>query len=984
MFERDAKPHFFALPPGANFPRALVAGLVDRLGDSPPDQLARVTIYLNSARMLRHVRETFSDHGARLLPRLRLIADIGADPLRGVRPAVSGLRRRLELAQLVSRLLEREADFAPGAAAFDLADSLARLMDEMQGEGVPPGALERAGLAENHAAHWERSLAFIRIVARYFGPDAQPDAEARQRLAVEALAERWKSAPPQEPVIVAGSTGSRGATQVLMQAVAGLPAGAVVLPGFDFDMPEFAWKSLCSGPFAAEDHPQYRFLRLCEIVGCNSADIRRWQDGTAPNPMRNRVISLSLRPAPVTDQWMSEGRALGDLAAATSELTLIEAQTQRQEALSIALCLRRAAGDGRRAALITPDRTLTRRVAAALDRWRIIPDDSAGQPLSQTAPGRLLRHTAQLIGKPVATETLLVLLKHPLTATGAGARGDHLRFTRDLELKLRRHGPPFPTSEDLSTWAAGYGEDARKAWAEWLGSLIDGARDRREQPLSTWVERHLAMTEAFAAGPGGGPQGSELWREEAGRVALAAMRELSFEAPHGGNYDPGRYANLITSLLGKATVRQIQAAHPLIAIWGTLEARVQGADLVILAGLNDGVWPEKPSPDPWLSRQMRQKVGLLSPERQVGLSAHDFQQAAGAPEVVLSRAIRDDEAQTVASRWLARLTNLLDGLQEQGGKRALEGMRARGSVWTELAKAMDQPDPDHKIDPAPRPAPRPPVGARSTRLAVTGIRDLIRDPYAVYARHILGLRPLDPLRATADARIRGNVLHLVLERFVGTRPKDESAQAALSRLMAVAESVLLSEVPWPSAQRLWLARLARASEKFIEAESSRAVRGEPVILEERGSVSLQNATFTLTARPDRIDLLEDGRIHIYDYKTGQIPTEAQVRAFDKQLLLEAAMALRGGFRLLGPREVEGVTYIGLGGDAKERTIAIDHDTLDQTWDGLEKLIASYLLRETGYASRRAVFDERREGDYDQLARFGEWQMSDAPKPEDVG
>ncbi len=981
MFDAKTTPSVFALPPGADFPKLLVEGLVERLAGRPPEAMARVTLYLNTSRMLRSVRQSFDAQGAGLLPRLRLITDLGRDPLADLPPAVPPLRRRLELAQLVSRLVEQQRDFAPGAAVFDLADSLARLMDEMQGEGVPPEVLEAPDFAENHAVHWERSLKFIRIVARYFADDAAPDSEARQRRIIEALIKRWLDTPSADPVIVAGSTGSRGATQLFLQAVARLPHGAVVLPGFDFDMPEFAWNSLLSGPYPAEDHPQYRFLPLMQTLNLKPADIGAWHASEPPDPARNRLVSLALRPAPVTDQWMAEGAGLGPLGAATEHLTLIEAPGERAEAIAIALCLRKAAEDGKRAALITPDRNLTRRVTAALDRWGILPDDSGGQPLAQTAPGRLLRHTAALFGRKLTSETLLILLKHPLTATGGADRGNHLRYTRELELKLRRKGPPFPTGEDIKAWAAASGEATRYTWAEWVAAVFFGIEADHEISISTYVETHLALISALAAGPDGTADASELWREEAGQLSLRMMEELHREAGHGGDMRPADYASLIATLLGTGSVRRAEVTHPLIAIWGTLEARVQGAELVILAGLNDGVWPATPAPDPWLSRQMRLKAGLLLPERQVGLSAHDFQQAAAAPEVILSRAIRDSESETVPSRWLARLTNLLQGLPDQDGPAALQSMRDRGHAWLQLGVAMEATE---RVAPATRPAPRPPVEARPRELPVTGIERLIRDPYAVYARTILRLKPLDPLRPMPDARLRGKVLHRLVETFIKTRPDGESQDSARERLLKLAENVLDDEIAWPSARRLWLARLARIADSFVAKEKSRQAAGTPFVMERTGSVSLQNVDFTLTARPDRIDLLDDGRVHIYDYKTGTPPSDKKQRAFDKQLILEAAMAERGGFTELGPREVAGTTYIHLGGDGDEKPGAMEEGLFDAEWDRLGQLITAYLKRETGYIARRAVFETRRAGDYDHLARFGEWQMSDPATPEDVG
>lgn len=979
MFERSDRPRLFALPPGTDFPEALVEGLVARLDTLAPEQAARVELYVNTRRMMRRIREMFDAGGPRILPRLRLVTDLGRDPLAGLPPAVPPLRRRLELARLVQALLAREPDFAAGTAVYDLADSLAALMDEMQSEGVAPARLDDPRLAEDHAAHWERSLAFIRIVARYFEADAPPDPEARQRRVVEALVARWAEAPPDHPVIVAGSTGSRGATALFLEAVARLPQGAAVLPGYDFDMPESVWNSLDSGPMPAEDHPQYRFRRLVRALGLAATEVRPWTSRPAPSPARNRLVSLALRPAPVTDQWMAEGPLLPDLAGATAGLSLIEAPSPRIEALAIALVLRQAAEEGGRAALITPDRMLTRRVIAALDRWGIMPDDSAGRPLALTPPGRLLRHVAALFGQRLTVEALLTLLKHPLVHS-AGARGEHLRHSRDLELALRRRGPAFPAGADLLAWAARQEDAGRDGWARWLAETLDGVETPEDLPLAAHVARHLGVTEALAAGPGGAGTGG-LWQEAAGEEARRAMAELSCEAGHGGSFAPADYADLVGALLQAGSVRQSEVAHPAISIWGTIEARVQGADLVILAGLNEGIWPELPAPDPWLSRRMRHQAGLLSPERRIGLAAHDFQQAVAAPEVVLSRALRDDEAQTVASRWLNRLTNLLRGLEAAGGAAALAGMRGRGQRWAELALALEEPR--RKVPPAPRPAPRPPVAARPAELPVTGISRLIRDPYAVYARHILRLRPLDPLKPSPDARLRGTALHKVVETFIRERPEAESPEAARARLLATAATVLDETIPWPSARRFWLARLDRAADRFILDEAGRQARGRPVLLERPGAVRLDGG-FTLTARPDRIDLFGDGRVHIYDYKTGEPPSPKEQEAFEKQLLLEAAMAERGGFAEIGPRPVEGVTYIGLLGRSGAQRNDLADGIATRTWEELHRLIAAYGRRETGYISRRAVKRERFEGDYDHLARFGEWEMSDPSEPEDVG
>ena len=950
-------PRVFGVPPGVDFAAALVAGLRERMSGAPPEAMARATLWVNSSRMRDRVRGQFTAPG--LLPRIRLVTDL-ADmfPDVALPPPEPPLRRRLQLTQMIARLLDAEPDLAPRSALYDLADSLANLMDEMAGEGVTAQTVAALDVS-NHSQHWARTQRFLGILAPFFGPDASPQAETRRRMVAERLGTIWADRPPQGPVIVAGSTGSRGATALLMQAVAALPQGALVLPGHDFDMPLPVWDAL-GDALTAEDHPQFRTRRLLDRLGLGADAVGRWGATAPAAPARNALVSLALRPAPVTDQWLTEGAALPDLRDATRMVTLIEAPSPRAEALAIALILRQAAQSARPAALVTPDRDLARQVAVALDRWGIVPDDSAGRPLMLTPPGRLLRQVAALFGQRLTGDRLLALLKHPLVHTG-NDRGDHLRLTRDLELHLRRKGPAFPDADFLRTWAAAH--DA-EGWGVWLADQMSGLEPVGERPLSAHLAHHRAVTERLCAGPVDGS--GALWLLAPGAAAQAAIGVLEAEASHGGTLAPHDYADLFDAVLAGQEVRDTITPHPHIRIQGSREARELASDLVILGGLNDAGWPQLPPPDPWLNRQMRVQAGLLLPERRIGLSAHDFQQAIAAPEVVLTRAARGDEAECVPSRWLNRLINLMQGLPDRHGPEALKTMRARGADWLALARALETPV--GATPRAVRPSPCPPLVARPRELPVTGIETLIRDPYAIYARNILRLRGLDPLRVSPDARLRGSVVHKVMEVFARGGVRTSAA------LLAAADSVLGAEVPWPAARILWRARLARVADWVLAFEAAQA--GVPELLETPGAVTLPDLGFTLTARPDRIDRLADGRLHLYDYKTGIPPTAKQQEYFNQQLALQAAMAGKGGFAHLGLADVAAATYVGLGSKPKAEPVDVSPEALDRVWSGLVRLIATYQNVATGYTARRAMFKTTFDSDYDPLSRHGEWDMAD--------
>ena len=974
MFEQQDAPRVFGLPPGVDFPAALVDGILDKFKAQPPEALGRVHLIVNTRRMARRIQSLLAQGNARLLPHISLVTELDQDwTMSNITPPTPPLRRRLELIQLISALLDAQPDLAPRTALYDLAASLATLMDEMEGEGVSPNVIDQLNISDQ-SGHWERIRAFLNIVRHFTEGRGAPGAEARQRQVIERILLRWTSAPPSHPVLLAGSTGSRGTTQMLMQAVAQLPQGAVILPGYDFDTPDHVWASM-GDAMLSEDHPQYRFQALQKALGLDA--VPRWTNALPPSPARAKLVSLALRPAPITDQWLDEGPQLEGIVGAMEGVTLIEAPSHRIEAQVIAMRLREAAETGQTAALITPDRSLTRRVAAALDRWGIVPDDSAGTPLHLSPPGRFLRHVAELARGPLTAEALLTLLKHPLTHTG-GERGTHLRLTRELELHLRRYGPPFPGAADIAGWAAKQTAPMAKDWADWIGRHMAAQDAPDAMSLKVRVTAHLDTAEAIAQGCTT-QHVSQLWQKDAGKPARAICDLLSVEAVHGGDMTATDYAALFAGILQGEQVRSAEQPHSGILIWGTLEARVQGADMMILAGLNEGSWPESQPPDPWLNRALRHQAGLLLPERRIGLAAHDFQQALLTGEVWLTRSARSDEAETVVSRWLNRMQNLLAGLPQQGGGDALSAMRKRGQDWLDRAAQLEAVEP---VTPARRPAPCPPLDARPNRLSVTEIKRLIRDPYAIYAKHVLGLRPLDPLMRAPDALLRGIVLHEVLERFI----KDSMvAPERLTRgaLMDMAEEVLTRDVPWAEARALWLARLERVADWFIETEEARRALATPTAFEARGQAQMADLGFTLVANADRIDIDERGCLHIYDYKTGKPPGAKEQTYFDKQLLLEAAIAQRVGFGDLAPCAVARAVYIGLGSEPGETLAPLEEETPDRVWKGLHDLITAYRDLRQGYVARRAMQGKKESGDYDQLSRFGEWDITDDPAPEEM-
>ena len=962
----------FQEPVGIDFSVSFAAGLRRRMAGEPPEAMARVTLLVNTTRMARRIETALVADGPTLLPRIRSVTDIapllppGDVPVADIEP----LALRLRLTQLVAQLLERSPELAPPSAAFDLASSLSTLLAEMREEGMAPNALTNVATGAL-SAHWARTLQFLTIATDWIDADGALTSAGAQALMLDRLIAHWADHPPKDPVIIAGSTASRAPTRALIEAVLRLPQGAVVLPGVDTDMPEEAWAGLTEddGP-GQQDHPQYRHAALLRNIGLTRDTVARWGDVAPTVPARNALVSLALRPAPVTDAWREEGPALADIATATAGVTLLSAPSPGAEAAAISLGLRAVLAEGRTAALITPDRTLSRQVAAHLDRWGIVPDDSAGTPLNQSAAGRLLLHTAEMRGQAVEAEPLAILLKHPLTGSG-GDRNAHLSNARRLEIGLLRGAPcPFPTPNLVEAWRNAAKSAPSPDWVDWLRDLLAALPAQPDMaPLSDHVEAHLHLVERAVKGLG--TDASTLWSGPSGRTAARVLRQLTEAAPERGNADitVRDYARILSALLQAEEVRDPHSPHPDIMIWGALEARVRTADIVILGGLNDDVWPGQSPPDPWLNRSMRHDAGLRLPDRSIGLSAHDFQLATAGPQVWLSRAVRTSEAESVPSRWLNRLENLLAGIGQKG-RDALADMRERGRRWLDLAARLDAPTPDAPDIRAPRPGPVLPAHVTLDKLSVTGIETLIRDPYAIYARHILKLGAVAPLRQIPDARMRGSTLHEAMEAFARAVPGPLPPDAAV-RLRHALETSLEANAPWPGARRLWLGKFDRVLDAFLADEAERRAKGLPHLIEAKGNLRFETPPFTLTARADRIDDRGD-TVAIYDYKTGDPPSDKAQLYFAKQLLLQAVMVEAGAFPGIAPRNVAEVAYIQVGSKTREVSPkGFGPDLVAQTRKDLLSLIESYRAR-TPFIARLAPDVLSFASDYDQLSRFGEW------------
>ena len=944
----------YTIPSHRSFADALAAGLIGRFGKDPLE-LAQGRILLPNNRAVRAVTDAFvrASGSGLLLPRLIPVGDPELDERVGgaldrvderepIPAAIDATERLLKLASIVRG--------GGSAESLRLAADLARTLDALLVEEIEPRWLRNAvSETSDLARHWEKSLDKLQLIYEQW-PQLLAErgsidlAERRNRL-LHRLADRWEDEPPLGFTVAAGITTAAPAVAALVARVARMRDGMVVLPGLWLSniFPDEEWDALGPDENARGEatHPQFHLKLLLDRLGVARAEVQPWRrsGGAASSPARGRAVANAMAAPQFSHKW----ETLAPTERRLSNIRLAELPDSAAEAQAAALALRKALEtSGKTAALITPDRQLAGRVSALLARWGIEADDSAGKPLSTTPAGTLLLGIASAAAEELAPVPLLALLKHPLVGEG-DERVAWLDAVRELDVRLRGPRPP-----------AGIGglDTHFRALVQW----------QRVRPRIETIDRLLAgptSLSQLAQSLSDAAQrlaGDAAWCGPAGRMAAGLLAALQTSEAAGQLTITAEDAvPLVRQLLDGHAVRPPYGGHPRIFIWGLLEARLQRADLVVLGGLNEGVWPAMPAPDPWLPPKVRATLGMPTLDNRIGLSAHDFASALGAPEVLITRARRDVKSPTVASRFLLRLD-------------AISGRLPRDIPLERLTRALDDPGAPQPVD---RPAPSPAAKQRPDKISVTQVDRLNADPFAFYAQAILKLRSLDPVDADHTAAWKGTAVHEVLQHWL------QHDECDPDKLRGRAEQLLKDEAIHAMLRALWAPRLLEAIDWIAAMERENQAEGRrPLAAEVTGETPLSGVI--VQGRVDRIDRLPGGALAIIDYKTGQPPTQKAVtEGFALQLGLLGLIGRAGGFAGASgdPEAFEYWSLARYRGDFG-RLMCPDKDMapgefLDHAFRNFAEAAGKWLTGDEPFTAKlNPAYAPY--GDYDQLMRLQEW------------
>jgi ATP-dependent helicase/nuclease subunit B len=962
--------HIGAFPPSAPFLPAL-AKLWLAAKASPQDGL----IILPSRRAAQALTAAFleaHDGKALLLPRIIALGNIDETGLLlstgfSIPPAISPVKRQAQLANLI--LAMRGEGGAPQKphAAWMLAAELAALLDEADYAGVDLAKTLPKLVEGELAAHWQKTLMFLRIVTHawpaHLRENGMTNPAARLNALIRAQVTAWQTQPPGQRIWMVAAEGNPAIAD-MAQVVAGLPEGMLLLPGYDPTLDDATWHAL------DDTHAQAGIAWLLAGLGAKRSEITLLPaDEPAAPAGRAAVMSRALLPAASLGAWQVQTTL--DIAG----MKRLQTPDESQNAVAIAMILRDALErPGTTAALVTPDRGLAARVASALKRFGITADDSAGEPLAETPPAVFLRLLARAAASEYAPLPLLCLLKHPLAAGGLPP-GQFRDMGRRLETRALRGPRPGPGFDGIKFRL----KDAPQALLDFVERL-----ELRLAPMA--MAQAVAPAKALRALAEAGealaqtnelPGAAVLWAGEAGIALSELLLDMFSALAELPDMAPGDLPDLLDAILAGVVVRKprVKDGHPRIAIWGIQEAALQTVDIAVLGGLVEGVWPAPAEPGPWLSRPMRKSAGLPSPEQKISQAAHGFfALSCTCPTLVLAAPDRRERAPAVPARWLTRLDAML-----AGGQVSLPQHEA--AQW---AAQLDLPVSRER---RAKPYPRPPLNVRPTKLSISDVGLLMADPYAIYARKILNLRELDELDEESDQSLFGEIVHEGLAGFFG-RDKDAcSAADAVARLTTALHNAMRAKRPRAALEGWWAARLARVAEFIVALEHARrAERGVPLALahELQGDMHLPGG-YVLTGRADRIERAADGSVTLIDYKTGTTPTAKAVEASTApQLPLEAVMAEDGVFGEDYKADVTELTYIKISGraEAGEETRLFGkkpeqlREVIVQAGKALTYLFDKYNDEATAYLAAPHPARENKYDAYAGVSRRAEWGGED--------
>ncbi len=942
----------YNMPSEYSFLDVMASSLLHDFGHDPL-AFRRVTVFLPTRRACRLLAECLlekSQQESLVLPKMYPLADLDDEDIEfqlydknlsaEIKPAISSLERQLILTQCLLKAgfyNERgEVEDLSLSSATHLSQQLCGFLDQVQSERLSLSEMKDL-VPEAYAVHWQKNLDFLNVISqqwpRILESIDKVDPMQRVHLLLEKQTKAWEETPTHDYVIAAGSTGSHKTTAKLLDVIARLPNGTVVLPGLDqsYDVDTSDIKPT---------HPQYGLRALLSFMEVNYRDVSVFQgcaqQGQTPSSEKVTYVNQLMR-----DEYHC-------LPQGEKGLKVVSCATLEEEASVISLYLRDALEkkDIKKAALISMNDDLKGRVQQRLKKWGVDVYMNEGQKLEDLSKGVYLILTARLLFEEFSPHVLMAVLKHPLS---------RLCFESKEIMYIEQQLVRGHVYDSLSSFLEKNSAENLLAIQSLSSAFNDVASDLDVQNFSKKSSAHLVFSEKMLSNHFD-KTGERLWVDEEGQ-ALSSLFEVLLKNAQGlGRVNGAGYVDFISKIFSSQKMAPPSRKLDKIVLLGPLEARLQKFDLTILGGMNEGVWPPDLSENIWLSKSMRASFGLLTPERRVGLAAHDFVQFSAGKNVILTRAEKEMGRSSVPSRWLSKVLKSDPALLDLS--------------FVYLSRRLH-----HQVDGLSfgPPEPVPPIHVRPRSYSVSDVALLTNNPYAFYVHRILKLSPLQPMDSQIGALERGILIHDIFREFVETYHQKWPGDP-YSALLEVAKKYFDSISEENEVTVFWWQQFKQMAKWFVEQEARRQSDVQTSHAEIKGEF-MTDLEILIKAKADRIDVFKDGRVEIIDYKTGMPPRKGDVQTgMAPQLPLEAWILQEGGFPKVRPSQNIVLSYWKVGKESKADSFEKDVPGIVEATKDLFYALMSFFVNQKSpfLAYPHGIPDVSFHGEYDHLARVKEW------------
>ena len=721
------------------------------------DDFSRVLIFLPSRRAIRSVEKFIvnkSGHSV-ILPNLIPLGEGAEDEEESYIDTISNRERVI----ILSRLLSADANVKNIATALTLAQDFIRLQDYLENEGVQITDVNWSDIIDDkYATHFQNKARILDIIKQL--PNNRLTTTQKRNADIRA----WKKhLDKYDCVIVCGSTASVPATADLMEYIAGLPNGKIILSGkISGETKDF---ELDTNPYKSE----YLFLKK---LGLSVDDVQTIDVGKSDIDIMNIAFG-------------NTGQHIKDKL---DNCKLIECARESEEALAATQIAKRAINENKSVLIITPDAAANQRIKSEMEHCGINADFSSGLSGTMTDLGRAI-----------------------------------LNLFDDWIENNQKEFEKLYTQHNYNLF-------------DMLVEFVDSENGYNFQPNFT-IENESDIP---------------IWNAIKETADILQSNDIILNV-----HDARAF---MADAIGSVSIRPIKKEDCKVCVLGTIESRMQTADVIILTGLNEGMFPGLGYENAWLPRNIANEIGLPSPNRKVSLMSLDFMNLSCGNEVYWLRSKQMGGTLTTESRFLSRV------------RVAIGDIRTDNKIL-KAVRAMD----DVPYRPLDYSSPTPPID--KSDIYVTEIELLIHNPYAFYVKHILKLRKKDDYWVLPDARNFGILVHDVIENA-----HDFNAQKLIDEMDVRAKQVL------PDNSILfyfWHKRFCEIAPFVEEFFKNKSIKYKEVL----GSVNIAGRNVRA-----RADIIWDGVV--MDIKTGSAPTKKQLLdGTMPQLPLEAFIMQNNGFPL---------------------------------------------------------------------------------------